>query len=151
MHAYLLTGIELSPTAMERLVAVIPDPDQALTPDRFTPREILAHLADWEPIMRDRISQAVDHPGSNIDAYDEGQMAIDNRYSEKDVAESLATFKSERKRTVEFVKGLRSEVLGNTVTHPERGEMTVLDLTVLLLGHDMYHVEQLTAHLSHLE
>lgn len=149
MHFYLLEGLKAGPIAISRLAASIPelDRDRPLSADRFTPREVVAHLADWEPIMRDRVRAAAESPGSTIAAYDEGQMALDNKYSETDMEEQARILREERAKTVAYVQTLSPEQLGHTVIHPQRGVQTGEDLVAMLLGHDMYHVEQLTAYL----
>lgn len=150
MHAYLLPGIGFGPMVIERLIGAIPkeDHDRAIAAGRFTPREIAAHMADWEPIMRGRIQQAVEKPGTVVSAFDEGQLAIDHAYSTKNIEEQIKLYGAERKATVDYVSALSPDELKQTVTHPERGVMSAEDLTGLLLGHDMYHVEQLTAYLG---
>lgn len=122
--------------------------EKPLEEGRFTPREVVAHLADWEPIMRDRIRQAVESPGSTIEAFDEGQMAIDHGYAKTDIHERARVFHQERSKTTHYVEGLTGDELKRAVTHPERGRQTAEDLVGMLLGHDMYHVEQLSGYLG---
>lgn len=149
MHYYVKVGLQSGPAVICRLAALIPaaDLDRPLSEDRFTPREVVAHLADWEPIMRERIRTGAESPGSTIVAYDEGQMAIDNKYSETDIEEQGRIFGEERAKTVAYVGTLTPEQLRNTVMHPQRGVLTTEDWVGMLLGHDMYHVEQLTTYL----
>lgn len=149
MNPYLMPSIESGPKVIETLLKLIPPTkwDEALDPDRFTLREVVAHLADWEPIMRRRIQQAVSTPGSTIEVYDEGQMAIDNGYDRLDPFEQARLFSTERHLTAEYLRSVHRGQLSNMVHHPERGELTTEDLANLLLGHDLYHIEQLSAYL----
>lgn len=149
MNPYLLPALELSPVVCERLLRQIPASrlDQALVSDRFTAREVMAHLADWEPIMRERIEQACRMPGSAIEVFDEGDMAVEHAYAASDPREQLLLFQRERQTTVDFVRRVAPESWRNTVTHPERGPMSAEDLANLLIGHDLYHIEQLSAYL----
>jgi hypothetical protein len=146
MNPYLLPSIELGPRIVARLLDQLPPErlDEAVDPDRFTAREVFAHLADWEPIMRERIRTAVASPGAVIPAYDEGQMAIDHRYAQTDPREQAELFARERAATAELLRGLRDEDWSKSVQHPERGRQSAEDLANLLLGHDLYHIEQLT-------
>ena len=61
MNAYLFPGLEFGPRIVARLVEQIPAAryDERTNPSRFTLREAVAHLADWEPILRDRIARAL--------------------------------------------------------------------------------------------
>jgi hypothetical protein len=150
MNFYLLLTLELGPRVIRRLLDQLPGGrlDQRLHPDRFTPREVVAHLADWEPITRERIRTALTAPGTEVPAYDEGQMAVDHRYEESDPWEQAERFARERQVTAELLRGLPPEDWGRSVHHPERGPQSVEDLANLLLGHDLYHIEQLTEYLG---
>lgn len=150
MNPYLLNVIELGPITMERIIERI-DPrryDEHLTDDRFSVREIMAHLADWEPIMRGRIQQAVEAPGTEIVAYDESQRAFEQNYISWNVSESVGTFKKERAQTARFLQTVSQVSYSNLVQHPERGTLTAYDLMNMLNGHDLYHIEQLTQYLA---
>jgi hypothetical protein len=149
MNPYLLPGLEAGPLVIRRLLRQIPASrlDEPLTADRFTPREVIAHLADWEPIMRDRIAAGRAHPGSTIEAYDEGAMAQDHDYAHSDPTVQCDIFERERSLTLVFVRILTAGDWDKTVMHPERGPLSVADLANLLLGHDLYHIEQLSAYL----
>jgi hypothetical protein len=150
MNAYLLPTIEFGPRIVQRLLAYMPDDrlDVPLHPERFTAREVIAHLADWEPIMRERIRMAVSQPGSTVPAYDEGQMAIDHRYAEADPQEQVRILIRERAVTAALLRSLQPGDWSQSVLHPERGPQSAEDLANLLLGHDLYHIEQLTEYLA---
>jgi len=149
MNVYLVPALEFSPVVFERLLNQIPPSrlDEALTEGRFTPREIVAHMADWEPIMRARIQQGCERPGSVIEVFDESEMAVSHNYARTDPWEQCLLFQRERQITAAFVRGITAEDRAKTATHPERGILSVDDLANVLLGHDLYHIEQLSAYL----
>src|SRR5436309_14442763 len=91
MHPYLFPALELSPKAFERIISQIPEKryDEHTDPDRFTLREAMAHLADWEPIVLQRIQAGVDNPGAPIQGMDEGKRAIGKNYERWDVKDSV--------------------------------------------------------------
>ena len=150
MHPYVVLGLDFGPVVIERLFRAIPSARREVPTGegRFSPREVLAHLADWEPILRSRISTAVESPGSRVPVYDEDRMAIDHRYNESDPEEQIRLFAVERAKTTGLIKGLQPGQRSSTVIHPERGEISVDDIIGMLIGHDMYHVEQLSAAIS---
>ena len=143
MHPYLFPGLELSPKAFEHIIAHIPEKryDEKTDPNRFTLREAIAHLADWEPIFRERIQAGVDKPGALIQGMDESQRAIDKQYESWDVKESLRIFTEARAETLRYLKTLTAKQWETTVTHNEKGLMTAYDQANMLLGHDIYHFE----------
>ena len=150
MNFYLFPGLQFGPRIIRRLLEQLPPEclDRPLDPERFTPREVVAHLADWEPIMRERVRLAVTTPGVVIPAYDEGQMAIDHAYAATDPVEQAELFARERQLTIEYLRTLAAEDWPLQVQHPERGPQSAEDLANALLGHDLYHVEQLSAYLG---
>jgi hypothetical protein len=144
---YILVALEAGPVIVERLLGAI-SPDRLDSPthaDRFTPREVLAHLADWEPIMRDRIRQAVEEPDSTITPIDEGDRAAEQNYAAWDIGETMANWKAERAKTLAYVRSVPGDRWHDPITHPERGPVSAADLTSMIVGHDTYHVEQLSA------
>jgi hypothetical protein len=112
-------------------------------PGRFSPVEVLAHLADWEPIFRARMEQAARSPGLPVQAYDEGERAERLDYAAWPIERSLAQWAEERSETVRFLEALAGAGWACTVLHPERGELTVLQQAATLVGHDVYHLAQL--------
>jgi hypothetical protein len=146
MQPYLLPGLEMGPKTIGNLLALMPSNliDVPTHPGRFTPREVIAHLADWEPIFRDeRIRIASTQPGATVVVYDETERAERLNYAATDWKEELEKWASEREKTIELLSSIPREAWQNVVIHPERGEMTLSNLANMLLGHDMYHVSQL--------
>lgn len=149
MNFYLFAGLEAGPTILHRLMERMTPAqwDVTLTEGRFTPREVIAHLADWELILRQRIQTIISTPGVTLEAYDEGEMAITNDYAHSDVGEQSARFAAERSATVAFLRTLRPDDWNLVGLHPERGSLSAGDQANMLLGHDLYHIEQLSAYL----
>lgn len=150
MHGYLLPGLEKSPNAISAVVRHIPGVRLGVHTDegRFSPREVVAHLADWEPIFLRRMQTAETSPGATVEVYDEGDRALEQNYGGSDVGEQLRLFRSARDKTVAWLKQLPSESWSRAIEHPERGRMTIEDLANMLVGHDVYHLEQLTSALE---
>jgi len=146
MNPYLLPVLEFGPTIQKRLVSQIECGrlDEPTAPGRFSAKEAIAHLADWEPIALARMHQAIEKPGSTVEAFDEGEMAIAHGYAQTDIEEQLRMYASRRSTTAAFLRNLKDEDWGKAIHHPERGVMTVADQANLLLGHDLYHIEQIT-------
>ena len=145
MNAYLFPGLELSPRIVEQIVRQIPGAryDDKTDPERFSLREAIAHLADWEPILRDRIKLAVESPDSPVQGLDEGVRAKEMNYGTWDVTEQLRTFANERAKTIAYLKGLAPDDWSKAVLHNEKGRQTVMDQANQFLGHDLYHIEHL--------
>ncbi|MEQ1824010.1 MAG: DinB family protein [Fimbriimonadaceae bacterium] len=145
---YLIPALSSNPTILRRTLELI-TPEKITIPthaDRFSPHDVICHLNDWEPIMREeRMKLAFANPGAAFLAYDEGEMAIERNYAARDLQQQLAEFVSERAKTIEFVQSLSEEDWKKTAYHPERGEVTLSDLVNMVACHDIYHVDQLWA------
>lgn len=147
MNPYLLPVVDFGPKVIARTFAQIPAVswDIPTAPGRFTPREVIAHLADWEPILLARMQTALERSGTTIEAYDEGLMAEENGYRHLDPQEQIRLFIERRATTTTWLRDLPAGAFSRSVLHPERGVMTIEDQANMLLGHDLYHIEQLTA------
>lgn len=150
MHAYLMPALELGPRMIARIFAEIPREgwDVAQEPDRFTPREVIAHLADWEPILLARMQAALAQPGAAIEAFDEVLMAEENGYRSSDPDEQQRLFAARRAETLAWLRALPQEAWVLQFMHPERGLHTIEDQANLIIGHDVYHAEQISASLK---
>ncbi|HWD39348.1 MAG TPA: DinB family protein [Fimbriimonas sp.] len=150
MNFYVLRSIEFGPTVLERILAQIPEEqyDARPDPDRFTLREAVAHLADWESIFLDRMRQVLDSPGCLIESIDEEELAVEREYAKQDVRENLAKFKSRRAETTQFVRSLTPDDFKKTCRRDQYPDMTLEDWANLLVCHDMWHLEHASESLT---
>jgi hypothetical protein len=146
---FLLIALGLAPTTLRRLVQNLPTTcyDVKTDPARFSLREAVAHIADWDPIHLARIQAAVENPGSSMPDIDEGARAVEDNYAERDPIEQAHRFEGRRAITLAFLRGLKAEDWNKTYVHSVKGEMTVFEYADTILGHDMYHIEHLTQYL----
>lgn len=147
---YFLNVFELGPVAIGRLVDQIPSSrhDESLGEDRFSVREIVAHMADCEEIFSDRMKKAVAEPGVVVAPFDPGVRAAEKGYAQSDISKEMALYRERRKRTADFLKSLTEEQWQAHYSHAHWGDVTVAMQGGILVGHDMYHIEQLTAYLG---
>ncbi len=122
--------------------------DTSLEGDRFTLKEVVAHLADLEQTWLDRITTAIEFPGKAVEPFNEEARAVEHKYSEKDIHHELEVFDNRRRDTVDYLLRLADDDWANTITHPEKGEMTVLEIVQYITGHDLYHVHQVSQYLK---
>ncbi len=144
---YVLTGLEGTPEVVEALLHALPanDPRWDLRPDpeRFTLREIVAHLADWEPIFSGRIERIRDEATPFLPDIDEGEIAIQNDYAHSDPRACLARFHAGRATMLATLRGVVPSAWARTGNRDPIGILTLENLVVLILGHDSYHTRQI--------
>jgi uncharacterized damage-inducible protein DinB len=109
--------------------------------DKWSIREIVAHLADCESVFSFRLRQtlAEDHPV--IQPFDQGRWA--ERYSAYSFEDALRSFESARIWNLDLLTTVTEEDRHRPVTHPERGTMTFWTIVETMGGHDNNHLLQI--------
>ncbi len=139
---YLLIDLESAPAVLSRLLHGFTDWDTRPDAARFTPREIVAHLADWESVFLTRLRDTRDHENAVLQGLDEGQVAIDHDYAHADPAECLHRYETGRAAIVSLLGGLSSTQWEQVGRHSELGPITLEAQAVLIAAHDGYHRQQ---------
>jgi hypothetical protein len=110
-------------------------------PGKWSPRDIVCHLADGEIVFAFRLRQALADDNPVVQAYDQDRWAAP--YANQTVDEALTAFSALRAWNLSLVKGLTPQARARRLTHPERGEMTVQTVLETMGGHDLHHLAQL--------
>jgi len=108
---------------------------------KWSPREIVAHLADCEIVFCFRLRQTLAMPSPVIQPFDQDDWA--KRYAAYDIASALAMFRAAREWNVRLIGGLSEADWQREMTHPERGTMTFQTVVETMAGHDVNHLGQL--------
>ncbi len=150
VYQYALIALEGTPAVFARLLDDLSEAeaDAHLDPARFSLREAVAHLADWEGVFRQRmlLTQSEDNP--LLQGYDEGQWAIDHAYAQSDWRAQLARFASERAQTTALIRSFTPEHLTRTGRHTEAGPISLQEQVLLITVHDGYHARQFAEYRS---
>lgn len=145
MHPYAPKSAQYGPAVVEQLIRQI-DPslyDQPTHPDRFTPRQVVCHLAIWEGIMQGRLEAAFGGGEPVVPNWDEEADVVENRYDEQDMDAMLTLYREKRSAKFAWLSGLSAEEMQRAYVHQSIGRLTIEDGMNLLIAHDMYHVAQL--------
>lgn len=149
--AYLFAALSGTPDVLDALLARRPadDPlwDARPDPQRFSLREIVAHLADWENVFLDRLVRTRDEESPTLPVIDPEQRAREHDYAHHDPQEDLAQFRAGRERLVGFLRALEPaewERAGQIVRgDPSISHRVTLEAwAVQTLAHDGYHTQQ---------
>jgi DinB superfamily len=115
--------------------------DVSPAPGKWSPREILCHLADTEIAFAFRIRQGLAEPNHVIQPFDQEKWALNYRVYAVETA--FWTFASLRDWNVTLISSVPPEAMESPITHPERGQMTFRVLVETMAGHDLNHLQQL--------
>ena len=111
-------------------------------PEKWSPAEILAHLADAEIVVSWRIRSILGAPGTLIQAFDQDAWVAAGHYGKRDARKSLEQFRVLRETNLALYKMLAPEQWKHQGIHAERGEESVERIVQMMAGHDINHLEQ---------
>lgn len=119
--------------------------DASPAPGKWTPRQIVHHLADSEmtSAIRLRLLIASDH--AQIAGYDQDEFARRLYYRERSMAASLDAFRAARATTAEILDHLTEDEWSRAGTHSEIGAYSVETWLQIYGVHAHNHAEQITA------
>jgi hypothetical protein len=143
--------IELLTTTLEEYrdaAALLADAswNQPWAPGKWTMRQVMVHVAQWEMILGYRVICGVASPGFTIQPVD--QDALLARTDGVDGATAFAAFDGSRRMNIGVIQPLSPAERSTEVTHPELGVLTVNDLIVQMVGHGIHHLKQIREALS---
>ena len=135
--------ITMTPGLVHQAISAM-TPEQIEAPiaeGKWSPREIVAHLADCELVFAFRLRQTLAMPSPVIQPFDQDDWA--KHYAAYDIASALEMFRAARGWNVKLIGGLSEADLQREMTHPERGTMTFQTVLETMAGHDNNHLVQL--------
>lgn len=147
---HVLTGLSATPRILALLAGPLApnSPVWELSlPHRFTLKETMAHLADWDKVFLKR-AQATLKGGAALDDPDSGVVASQRKYGLGDPHESIQLFGFGRQKLTRFFKGLSEADWDKAAVHPRHGSMSLEVQAVHVLGHDGYHLDAISTMLA---
>ncbi len=143
---YVVDGIAATPVILSSLLHGMGNVDSAWDhrpdPDRFTLREVMAHLADWDDVFAQRIIRMRDDEHPFLESVDEGQLCLDRHYATQDPLANVERLKASRPGVVALLRALPESAWERTGHREFVGDVTLSQLAAMILGHDTYHLRQ---------
>jgi hypothetical protein len=110
-------------------------------PGKWSPAEIVCHLADCEIAFAFRLRQTLAEDHHVLQPFDQDKWA--DPYKGLAAKEALSTFIALRQWNLLLIRKMLSSAASKPVTHPERGPMTFQTIVETMAGHDLNHLAQL--------
>jgi uncharacterized damage-inducible protein DinB len=144
-----LTSLAGTARRLERLVAGLSATKATArpSPDKWSAKEIVCHLADCELVYGLRYRTIISEPGSVLTAFDQDAWANNLQYRQQSLKGALTTFKALRSGHIALLKGLPEAAWNKSGQHASYGELTLQQLVTHLVDHDRNHTAQVE-HLS---
>ena len=127
----------MTPEQVEAPYTASPAP----TPPKWSPREIVAHLADCEFVFAFRLRQTLAEDSPTLQPFDQSLWA--HNYAAYDLPSALEAFRAARAWNLRLIGSLPASAFARPATHPERGTMTFQTIVETMAGHDLNHLQQL--------
>ncbi len=124
--------------------------DQRPSPQKWSIKQVLNHLADHEVIQgaRWRMVAAMEKPP--IASYDQNAFTAAQDLKRASAKDLVRAFRQAREANLAFLARLGPKVWEKSGMHAERGEETMADMTWRAAGHDRIHEAQLARTLEEL-
>jgi hypothetical protein len=115
---------------------------------KWTPQEIVAHLADVEAVQTVRVMAMLALGRPVMLGFNADDWVAAGRYASRDAHQSVRTFTALRERKLQLWRTLTPAQLARLGAHPTRGEFTVEAWLGFVARHDAKHLAQLNQSLS---
>ncbi len=109
-------------------------------PGKWSTLEVVAHIADFEPIMSDRIKRAASHDNPTLLGADENLFREHLFYHDRSIDEELAVVEAIRISTARTLRQLPGDSLNRVGTHTEAGVLTLARLILRATNHITHHL-----------
>jgi hypothetical protein len=102
--------------------------------------EVVCHLADFEPIIADRMKRVITHDRPQLLGADENRFKDGLFYHDRDIEEELAIIDMTRAQMARILRRLPAEAFKRVGVHSERGELTLERLLSISTNHIPHHL-----------
>jgi hypothetical protein len=116
--------------------------DEPWSPGKWTVREVVLHVTQWEMIFGVRLRCGLALPPFTIQPLSQDPF-MDIEGPAVDGATAFAAFEGLRRMNIALTASLTPAQRQTPVLHPERGQIDANDLLVTLAGHGVHHLKQL--------
>jgi uncharacterized damage-inducible protein DinB len=108
---------------------------------KWSTLEVVCHLADFDPILADRMKRVIAEDKPQLIGADENRFAAALAYADRDLEEELTIIEKTRQQMARILKKLPPQALSRTGLHNERGELTLEKLLTTTTNHIQHHVK----------
>ncbi len=107
---------------------------------KWSTLEVVCHLADFEPILADRMKRILAEERPQLLGADEARFAAALAYHERELEEELAIIEHTRSQMARILRTMPVEALRRVGVHSERGPLTLEQLLTGAVSHIPHHV-----------
>src|SRR5439155_14919751 len=141
--AELIDNYLAGPRALRQVVSGLSSEQARARPvaGKWSTLEVVCHLADFDPILADRMKRVIAEERPQLVGADENRFAAALAYHERDLEEELAIIERTRSQMARILRTLAPEALRRVGVHNERGPRTLEELLTTATNHIPHHVK----------
>jgi uncharacterized damage-inducible protein DinB len=110
-------------------------------PGKWSTRQIICHIADFEPVYADRMKRVIVEEKPTMFGGDPDAFAARLAYDQRDIEEELQLIESVRKHVARILKTLPPADFQRVGNHSERGPLTLETLLTNVTNHIPHHIK----------
>lgn len=133
-----LAGAELARSAVEGMTEE--GLDAKPIPGKWSTRQVVCHIADFEPIYADRMKRVIAERCPTFFGGDPDTFAAHLAYEQRSVADELELLSAIRRHMATILRELKADDFQRTGNHSESGPLTLEDLLRAITDHIPHHV-----------
>jgi len=107
---------------------------------KWSTRQVICHIADFEPVYVDRMKRALAEDQPIIFGGDPDAFAAHLAYGDRDIEEELTLIESVRTHMTRILRTLQPNEFQRTANHSESGPLTVEQLLTNITDHIPHHI-----------
>ncbi len=108
---------------------------------KWSTLEVVCHLADFEPILADRMKRIIAEDQPQLLGASEVKFAAALAYHDRDLEEELTIIEITRRQMARILRKLPATALQRVGIHNERGPVTLEKLLTTATNHIPHHVK----------
>lgn len=142
---YVTTSLSASPVVIRQLIHGI-SPDEAdwrPDADRLTVREIIPHLAGWDPVILGHMRRICKEEVPFLPDEDHDYAPMTTGVDPSDLLGQCDFFEMVRGETLSFLRERKPEEWTRQAIRSKYGSTTLEAQTMLIILHDIYHLKQI--------
>ena len=110
-------------------------------PGKWSTLEVVAHIADFDPILADRVKRIVALENPPLTGADENRFAAALAYQDRDLEEELTIIECTRTQLARILRKQTDDILQRVGVHSERGPLTLERMLTMAARHIPHHVQ----------
>lgn len=142
-YTTLIDGYLAGPQQLRDAIAGMSDEqiNAAPIPGKWSTRQVICHLADFEPVYADRMKRVIAEHEPTLFGGDPDVFAVRLAYAHRDIGEELQLIESVRRHVARILKTLTPEEFQRHGIHSEAGPITLEKLLTNITNHIPHHLK----------